>query len=353
MKTRDKCISLIDELRKIVDANPRTYVKMLKSRGFKCRYEDRSYLWQFVLDSTAILNDPTFEYSDKTRIFWTLRQICGWSDSRVRCQICGKPITHWNISKLSDGYKRTCSSACERKRASATYVDTCRSKYGVDNVFSSEAVLEKLKCKKDEIQHSREQTMLKKYGLKHYNNSQKANTTKRAKHHLQKIPRNDESRSDALDLYSQFGEQSFNEFKTYSFPFTPVSDNALMYEMSRLTTEQTKDQTPSKTIRSFHKSMYSARRRNMMSPVDYWEHFKKDENLTNGNWKDFFINRYMYANTKDAETFRQTGIMTPKMVLGGLTVTHRADTVSYLKPMLAKRLVSTYLADAAEVFCPL
>ena len=44
--------------------------------------------------------------------------------------------------------------------------------------------------------------------------------------------------------------------------------------------------------------------------------------------------------------------MRAETIEAGLTITHRADTPSYFKPHLAKRLIKTYLDDFSEVFCP-
>ena len=90
----------------------------------------------------------------------------------------------------------------------------------------------------------------------------------------------------------------------------------------------------------------------MVSPLECWEMFKSRESFTSGEWRKFYVNRFTYAETAAANALRRDGLMMPGTILDGFTITHKADCVSYLKPMLAKRLAGRYLAGAKEVFCP-
>jgi len=178
------------EIVKIIIENPKAYGKMLKSKGFLGRYPDRSYLYDYVMASTPELNDPDFQYSFKTRVFWTVNKIENWENPLVCCQVCGKPLKHWNLSKFKDGYKATCGITCERIVASATNKETCLAKYGVTNVFASKAVREDLNGRKDEIYKKREENARKNHGCKVWNNAEKAMKTKIEKYgsvwHLEK-----------------------------------------------------------------------------------------------------------------------------------------------------------------------
>lgn len=140
-------------------------------------------------------------------------------------------------------------------------------------------------------------------------------------------------------MYVLHGIDAFNAYRNYEFPYTDLPDSSLRYELNRLNTEQTKDQTPSRIIRALHRTMYSCRRRGMISPCEYWKSFKSQDMFDSGKWKKFYCNRFVHAESKDAETFRKTGIMPAKMILDGFTITHSADCVSYFKPMFAKRLI--------------
>ena len=157
---------------------------------------------------------------------------------------------------------------------------------------------------------------------------------------------------DAEEMYALHGREAFDAMQKAEFPYVSETDASAKYELSRLASEQTKDQTPSRLIRSFHRSMFSCRRKGMPSPVEYWETFRKEEYFASGEWRDFYVNRFVYAESKEADALRETGMMGARMALDGFTITHRADCVSYLKPMLAKRLASKYLAGCAETFCP-
>lgn len=178
------------EIVKIITENPKAYGKMLKSKGFLGRYPDRSYLYDYIMASTPELDDPDFQYSFKTRIFWTVNKIENWENPLVRCNICGNPIKRWNLHKFKNGYKSTCCYKCERKFASETNKETCLTKYGVTNVFASKAVIDYIGTKKDETQRKREETKLRQFGNSKFNNSKQAVKTKIEKYgsvwHLEK-----------------------------------------------------------------------------------------------------------------------------------------------------------------------
>lgn len=70
---------------------------------------------------------------------------------------------------------------------------------------------------------------------------------------------------------------------------------------------------------------------------------------TEEEWRKFYLTRLTCARSK-AE---KNGILRPWVIREGLTNCKNCQVVSYLKPFLAKRLISTYLSDANEIFCPM
>lgn len=178
------------EIAKIVKENPKSYFKMLTSRGLRGRHPDRTYLLDYIKKATPCLDDPDFEYSLKTRLFWLLNKIDGWDSPLVKCRVCGRPIKRWNVSKPSMGYKTTCCGECDRIIASRTNKDTCMKKYGVANVFASKAVRADLDGRKDQIYGRRKENMRRLHGGKAWNNPEKARATKMARYgsvwHLEK-----------------------------------------------------------------------------------------------------------------------------------------------------------------------
>ena len=154
----------VEELKELIEKHPFNYIRSLKSKGFKGRYPDRTELLDYVIKSTQHMCDDSFEYSLKTRVFWIVNGISSWDDERVKCQVCGKPIKHWNIIDKDEGYKKTCSKECDRKMFSATNKAHMKEKYGVENAFQLPEVLASFKERKDEIQAKRDSTRKKHFG---------------------------------------------------------------------------------------------------------------------------------------------------------------------------------------------
>ena len=148
-----------NEIVDIVIRYPKNFISMLKSKGFKHRYENRQYLINYIMQCTPMLIDTTeFKYSLKTRLFWTLNKIQDWNNDRVRCVVCKKPMIGTNIRKLHNGYKKTCCKQCERKLAQQNIEKHLYEIHGVTNAFQLKDVIEKLNCNKDSIQRKRDKT---------------------------------------------------------------------------------------------------------------------------------------------------------------------------------------------------
>lgn len=71
------CVNFNDEYTKqienIIEKNPRNYIKVLKSKGFDKRYVDRSYLYDYIIEVTPLLDDPIYTF--KTRVYWALHKM--------------------------------------------------------------------------------------------------------------------------------------------------------------------------------------------------------------------------------------------------------------------------------------
>lgn len=157
------------QLKDIVETYPTSYGKILKSKGFKGRYEDRSYLIDYIYACTKNLIDTDdFTYSLKTRIYWTLNKIESFEDERTHCQQpeCKKPIEKWNIVNLCLGYKKTCCKECERKLAQLHVEERMMQDYGVKNAFQLQLTIDKIHDNIDEINKKKAKTKKKNHTFK-------------------------------------------------------------------------------------------------------------------------------------------------------------------------------------------
>ena len=172
----------VAQLKDLIEKNPFNYGRCIRSKGFTGRTEDRTELFNYIIQSTQHMCDTNFEYSLKTKVFWVINNISSWNDKRVCCQICGKPIKDWNIIDLKDGYKNTCSTKCNRELFQRSCIETMKRKYGVENAFQIPSVLQSFKDRKDEIQAKRDQTRVKHFGESPGWNLQKSLETRRLKY---------------------------------------------------------------------------------------------------------------------------------------------------------------------------
>ena len=105
------------ELKDILEKYPTKYGKILRSKGFKGRYKDRTYLINYIYDCTKELVDTDdFKYSLKTRLYWTINKIESFEHERTHCQWpeCRKPLVKTNVVSLAGGYKQSCCNECAR-----------------------------------------------------------------------------------------------------------------------------------------------------------------------------------------------------------------------------------------------
>jgi hypothetical protein len=111
--------TLFRELEDLVKSNPKNFVRVLTSVGFKHRCPNRQHLRDYVMSMTPMLVDTSeFTYKWKTRVYWVLNGIKSWNDDRVRCTVCKRPFIDVDVKSVAHGYmKKTCCKKCERALA--------------------------------------------------------------------------------------------------------------------------------------------------------------------------------------------------------------------------------------------
>lgn len=125
------------------------------------------------------LNDYLYfktRFPDSESFAETIYRVKHGLDERPKCPVCGKTIEFY------DGeFKKHCSAKCSAndKVTRDKCKQTCKEKYGIDNVFQSADVIEKIKntnlerygetsyVKTDEYKNRVKQTNLEKYGVEY------------------------------------------------------------------------------------------------------------------------------------------------------------------------------------------
>ena len=151
---------LKEKILKLIQDRPLNYGQCCQSKAYKLLKDE-------VLAATPKLNE---EYSFKTRFFWILNDIVDFP----KCCICGQPVLQ-NVVTVQNGYNKykswedsdlqhiTCTNKnCRIKKRLESQRRTCIEKYGVDNVWKSQKIKNKIT-----------QTCLKRYGM-----TRGGNTTK-------------------------------------------------------------------------------------------------------------------------------------------------------------------------------
>ena len=169
------------EIRDIVENNPKNYIKILKSRGFKGRYPDRQYLIDYIYSCTPLLKDGV--HTLKTRIYWTLNRLVDFPVCMNSLHGEHKMFTV-NVKKLKDGYPKYCDTICQHEAPSyhEAVKNAIREKYGVDNAFQIDSVKHDLDARKDVIQSKRDMTRKAHFGDLPGWNLEKSLNTRRAKY---------------------------------------------------------------------------------------------------------------------------------------------------------------------------
>ena len=151
------------EIKDIIRLNPKNYIKVLKSKGFKGRCPDRTYLVDYIYACTPMLDDHIHTF--KTRIYWTINRLSDFPECMNDAREKHK-MTTANVKRLDEGYPQYCDSKCQHE-APSYYKKTKQGlldKYGVGNAFQIEAVKNDLASRKDEIQAKRDATRILHFG---------------------------------------------------------------------------------------------------------------------------------------------------------------------------------------------
>lgn len=146
------------------------------------------------------------------------------------------------------------------------------------------------------------------------------------------------SKSGSLTDRKKEIDNAYSFFSKAEFPYPLVTDRKIELEIKKLTSKQYySDKLPSAIIRRFCPSIWKCESHGTMSPVAYWEHMKTDFD----DFKRLYENRMKYKGKATLDVLRE-----------GMNIAKFAIKATYLKPMLAKRLIDTYLSDATEIFNP-
>ena len=152
-----------DEIKKIIKANPRNYVRALKSKGFRGRCPDRTYLVDYIYACTPMLDDDVHDF--RTRVYWTINHM-----SELPMCMNDKNGQHHlatqNIKKIEEGYPMFCNSRCQHEAPAYFQMlkDGMMKKHGVANPFQMEDVKRRLAKNKAQIEKKRVATRTKHFG---------------------------------------------------------------------------------------------------------------------------------------------------------------------------------------------
>lgn len=133
-----------EEIRSIIERNPKNFIKVLKSKGSEGRYENRTHLWNYVLDRTRFLD--TVKTNEATRVYYCLNHV----EDVPECSLegCHNKMSIVLATSLEDPslkQPKYCSKKCARKAAHEATIRCWQKKYGKDitNVFQVEEIKEK------------------------------------------------------------------------------------------------------------------------------------------------------------------------------------------------------------------
>lgn len=309
----------ISFLRDLVERRPIGYQKILSSSNY---VEVRQWIYDYV----PKLQDQIYNIS--TRIYWILNGLTDFPTCMRNG--CDNKIGIGINVKVTAGYSSYCSKSCAAKSdlTRQRYREASIAKYGVDNPRKADIVKEKAKS-----------TTLKHYGVEFYSQYKKRFKNSIEKHNktqykIKQIQKTFEAKSaNESDI-----RQSYESFLNIQFPFKTISDREIELEIKKLKSNVVySDKLYSPIICKYCPSIWKCESHGTMSPYDYWNYMKNDFKA----FEKLYNNRIKYK-----------GIATPDVLREGMNISKIAMKVSYLKPMLAKRLIRTYLSDSEEIFNP-
>jgi hypothetical protein len=157
------------------------------------------------------------------------------------------------------------------------------------------------------------------------------------------------------ELVEKYWKREWSRIKEIDFPMTRqynITDKECSTELVNLRDDIRNNKAASKTIVRFHPSLRYANRRKCLSPYDYWQYIKQDEN----EFKKFYENRLRcsdwFKEKKGANMKYLHEGFVPEFIYGiGMSTSRKAPFVSYFKPALAKNIILKYL-DYDTIFDP-
>lgn len=203
----------IEDIRQIVQNNPRQYCSVIRRHDAKCIDKLQQYI-PFINSKTPLLQLPSYKLA--TKIYWLLNNI---TDFPI-CPVCNNKFGYNINVTFSIGYTYCCSRSCSGKLSHTDKAKTARKKttllkYGVTHTSQAPTVKQKRKItcldkygvdepfklahiqlagniagnagwydpkRKQKRLNKSINTCLKRYGVKHYRNSEKALETNRLNH---------------------------------------------------------------------------------------------------------------------------------------------------------------------------
>lgn len=164
------------------------------------------------------------------------------------------------------------------------------------------------------------------------------------------------SKEYSLSIVEKYWKREWEKIKSIDFPKTreyEITNNECYVEVDNLLKKPKSNKSNSKTIVKFHPSMRYANRKGCLSPFDYWQLIKHDQN----EFKKFYENRLRCSDwfkEKDGKNFPYLSQgYVPEFIYGiGMSTSRKAPFVSYFKPALAKNLIIKYLNEFNTIFDP-
>lgn len=280
------------EIKDILRTNPRNYMSLLKSKGKKNGTVDRTYLLNYIYECTQALNSDNFEYSLKTRIYWTINRIKSFDDPRVRCKVDGNPIINWNVVNINFDYKQTCCDDCERLIAQQHNEENMLKKYGVKNAFQ-------LKSTKDKYNENKKDIRKKGIETKRENNTFNTSADEKIAEQLLRFAYNDVKTQYSSDKYPFNCDFYIPSIDTYiefngswthgqhAFDQTNDNDIQLLNEWKAKNSEYYNNAINTWTVRDVEKRQIA--KDNNLNFIEVWTIGELVSAITNNIDNDLFI----------------------------------------------------------------
>lgn len=90
--------------------NPRNFTRVLRSKGFKNRCPDRTYLLDYIYRCTPLLHDET--HTLKTRVYWVLHHLEDFPECKNVKDGKAHKLETANVLHIDTGYPQYCNSKC-------------------------------------------------------------------------------------------------------------------------------------------------------------------------------------------------------------------------------------------------